>query len=95
MNVTSALTELSNKNNFSCIIMKSNEKVRHNGSSSSRKAKENISQQYGLPVSKFGERLEQIEADAYALKRSMLDSAKGGIDNTTVHQYSTADSLLS
>ena len=52
--------------------MKSNEKVRTNRNSGSKENRHNKS---GMvkPISNFGQRLEEIEADAQALKRSMLD----------------------
>lgn len=76
------ISNIKNNTNYSCIIYRSNEKQRsaHKFDSSQKKLKENTlldasSAYNNSNGNNFGKRLEEIEADANALKRSMLESS--------------------
>ncbi|CDW79501.1 UNKNOWN [Stylonychia lemnae] len=85
-----------NTNNYSCIIMRSNEKSR-----SLKKKKLDISNQenyltnssFMIPPNQFNQKLDEIEADAQALKRSMLESSHMTKDDfrSFIEQQSTQE----
>jgi hypothetical protein len=62
-NYSGPFADVSNRQNFSCIIMKSNEKVRTNRNSGC-KDQSNKSAMAKPANMNFGQRLEEIEADA-------------------------------
>lgn len=70
--------------------MKSNEK--QSTRQSAQKENQNLKtsgSEYYRPTSNFGQRLDEIEADAQALKRSMLDTSQ----NRSSSRYEPAKEL--